>query len=102
MNEEEQGIFTRAEAEAILAAARKAAEILAEEVRRINEALAALISETVAPVLEKLRENISKCVEDYAGAECTAQRKQNRPPKNLMHRWTAPARRIVPCARRGC
>lgn len=102
MNEEERELLTKADAEAILAAACEAVEILAEEVRRIGEALSEFISETIAPVLEELRERITEYVEGYAEAEKRARRQRKRPPKNLMHRWTAPARRIVPCARRGC
>ena len=89
-------------AKALWAAAQQAAEQFLEETEKAMQAFSEIVAETIAPAVEVLVRAISKYIEETERAESCARRQRNRPPKNLMHRWTAPARRIVPCARRGC
>ena len=101
MSEEDMEVL-RETAKALLAAAQQAAEQFLEETEKAMQAFSELVAETITPAVEVLLKAISKYIEETVRAESCARRQRNRPPKNLMHRWTAPARRIVPCARRGC
>lgn len=101
MSEEDLEVL-RETAKALWAATQQAAEQLLEETEKVVQAFSELVAETIAPAVEVLVREIRKIIEENEEAESRTQRKRNRPPKNLMHRWTVPARRIVPCARRGC
>jgi len=101
MSEEELEVL-RETARALWAAVQQAAEQFLEETEKAMQAYSELVAETIAPAVEVLVKAITKYIEETERAESCARRQRNRPPKNLMHRWTAPARRIVPYARRGC
>lgn len=102
MSEEDLEVL-RETAIALWAAAQQTAvEQFLEETEKAMKAFSELVAETIAPAVEVLVKKISKYIEEAERAESCARRQRNRPPKNLMRRWTAPARRIVPCARRGC
>ena len=101
MSEEDLEVL-RETARALWKAAQQAAEQFLEETEKAMKAFSELVAETIKPAVEVLVKAISEYIEETERAESCARRQRNRPPKNLMHRWTAPARRIVPCARRGC
>lgn len=101
MSEEDLEVL-RETAKALWAAAQQAAEQFLEATEKAMQAFSELVAETITPAVEVLVKAISEYFEEIDRLESTTRRQRNRPPKNLMHRWTAPARRIVPCARRGC
>ena len=101
MSEEDLEVLIETE-KAKWAAAQQAAENLFEDIEKVMQAFSELVAETITPAVEALVKAISKYIEETERAESCARRQRNRPQKNLMHGWTAPARRIVPCARRGC
>ena len=101
MSEEDLEVL-RKTARALWVAAQQAAEQFLEETEKAMQAFSELLAEMITPAVEVLVKAISEYIEETERAESCARRQRNRPPKNLMHRWTAPARRIVPCARRGC
>lgn len=101
MSEEDLKVL-RETAKALWAATQQAAEQFLEETVKAMQAFSEFVAETITPAVEVFVEAISKYIEETERAESCARRRRNRPPKNLMHIWTAPDRRIVPCARRGC
>lgn len=101
MSEEDLEVL-RETAKALWAEAQQAAEQFLEATEKAMQAFSEFVAQTIAPAVEVLVKEIAKIVEDFNNIERINRRQRNRPPKNLMHRWTAPARRIVPCARRGC
>ena len=101
MSEEDLEVL-RETAKALWAAVQQAANQFLEETEKAMQAFSEFVAETIAPAVEVIVKAISEYIEETERTESCARRQRNRPPKNLMHRWTAPARRIVPCARRGC
>lgn len=101
MSEEDLEVL-RETAKALLAAAQQAAEQFLEETEKAMQAFSKLVTETITPAVEVFVKAISEYIEEIDRLESSARMQQNRPPKNMMHRWTVPARRIVPCARSGC
>ena len=89
-------------AKALWAATQQAAEQFVEDTEKAMQVFSELVAETITPAVEILVKAISEYIEETKRAESRARRQRNRPPKNLMHGWMVPARRIVPCARRGC
>lgn len=101
MNEEDLEVMKET-VKALWAEVQQAAEQFIEEMEKAIKAFSEFVVETITPAVEVLVKAISKYIEKTERAESCARRQRNRPPKNMIHRWTAPARRIMPCARRGC